>query len=222
MRAASFSDIHGSFSIFKKSEKLLKSSDAVILCGDITDFGDNREIKKGIDELRKYFTGDILAVTGNCDYPSCEEALDSMKINIHRKIIEKYGINFAGLGGSLVTPFSTPNEYSEKEYEFFLGEMEKNLTQDIPLVLIAHQPPFDTQCDIIGSGDHVGSRAVRSFIEKNDPLVCFTGHIHEARGEDKIGKTIVINPGQAKNGFVGIMDFNSGKSDIYLENINNF
>jgi Icc-related predicted phosphoesterase len=32
------------------------------------------------------------------------------------------------------------------------------------------------------------------------PLICFTGHIHEARGIDAIGRTKLINPGPLREG----------------------
>ena len=42
---------------------------------------------------------------------------------------------------------------------------------------------------------HVGSKAVRQLIEKDQPLIGLHGHIHEARGFVKIGRTLCINPG---------------------------
>ncbi len=41
----------------------------------------------------------------------------------------------------------------------------------------------------------VGSNAVRSAIEKYQPLVGLHGHIHESRSAQKIGRTMCINPG---------------------------
>jgi len=46
----------------------------------------------------------------------------------------------------------------------------------------------------------VGSVAVRLFIEKYQPKICFTGHIHESVGVDKIGDTHIINPGMLNRG----------------------
>ncbi|MEL6527750.1 MAG: hypothetical protein AAFQ07_18785, partial [Chloroflexota bacterium] len=45
------------------------------------------------------------------------------------------------------------------------------------------------------SNQHVGSKAVRAFIERVQPLVCFTGHMHECVTIDRIGDTQIINPG---------------------------
>jgi Icc-related predicted phosphoesterase len=36
---------------------------------------------------------------------------------------------------------------------------------------------------------------VRKVIEKYQPIIGLHGHIHESGGMDKIGKTIVVNPG---------------------------
>jgi Icc-related predicted phosphoesterase len=41
----------------------------------------------------------------------------------------------------------------------------------------------------------VGSTAVRTVIEKYQPMLGIHGHIHESRGTVKIGRTLCINPG---------------------------
>ena len=74
-----------------------------------------------------------------------------------------------------------------------------------------HCPPYDTPLDVapeldetlkpvMSSGGavnmiHVGGKAVREVIEKNQPMLGLHGHIHEARGFVKIGRTLCINPG---------------------------
>ncbi len=67
-------------------------------------------------------------------------------------------------------------------------------------VAVIHTPPFGTQCDVLFDGSHVGSKAVRSWIEKKQPCLALHGHIHESpklSGTffDRIGSTTVINPG---------------------------
>lgn len=68
-------------------------------------------------------------------------------------------------------------------------------------VFVLHSPPRDTRCDVIGAGLHVGSRAIRRFIEDTQPPLVLSGHIHESprmtsAWRDRIGRTIVVNPGQ--------------------------
>lgn len=68
-------------------------------------------------------------------------------------------------------------------------------------VFVLHSPPRDTRCDMTASRQHVGSRAIRSFIEKQTPPLVLGGHIHESPRvstsyRDAIGPTVVVNPGQ--------------------------
>ena len=42
-------------------------------------------------------------------------------------------------------------------------------------------------------------RAVRQLIEEYQPLLALHGHIHESRGEARIGRTLCINSGSEYN-----------------------
>jgi Icc-related predicted phosphoesterase len=68
-------------------------------------------------------------------------------------------------------------------------------------IYIMHSPPFATRLDLIQGGKSAGSRSIKTFIEKNQPLLTLHGHIHESpeiSGAyiDRIGETLSINPGQ--------------------------
>jgi hypothetical protein len=68
-------------------------------------------------------------------------------------------------------------------------------------VYIMHSPPFGTRLDLIPGGKSTGSRSIKTFIEKTQPLLTLHGHIHESpqlSGAylDRIGETLSINPGQ--------------------------
>ena len=68
-------------------------------------------------------------------------------------------------------------------------------------LFVLHSPPRDTRCDMIGSRAHVGSRAIRAFVERHQPPLVLTGHIHESPRvsssyRDTIGRSIAVNPGQ--------------------------
>lgn len=67
-------------------------------------------------------------------------------------------------------------------------------------VAVIHTPPHDTKCDVLFDGRHIGSKALRSWIEKQQPLLTLHGHIHESPKlsrsyYDRIGSTLVVNPG---------------------------
>ncbi|MFH1637150.1 MAG: metallophosphoesterase [Candidatus Woesearchaeota archaeon] len=71
-------------------------------------------------------------------------------------------------------------------------------------ILVCHQPPYGV-LDKVGwklapkdwLGKHAGSKAILNYIKKKQPKYVFCGHIHEAKGMKKIGKTEVYNLGVA-------------------------
>ena len=68
-------------------------------------------------------------------------------------------------------------------------------------IFVSHSPPYDTPLDVMMDGSHVGSRAIRRYIEANQPLVSLHGHIHEAFHQSgsyacRLGETACFNPGQ--------------------------
>jgi len=68
-------------------------------------------------------------------------------------------------------------------------------------IYIMHSPPFGTRLDLIHGGRPAGSRSIRAFIERNQPLLTLHGHIHESPEisgayMDRLGETVMINPGQ--------------------------
>jgi Icc-related predicted phosphoesterase len=68
-------------------------------------------------------------------------------------------------------------------------------------IYIMHSPPFGTRLDLIQGGKSAGSRSIKTFIEKNQPLLTLHGHIHESPNlsgayMDRIGETLSVNPGQ--------------------------
>jgi len=72
-------------------------------------------------------------------------------------------------------------------------------------VYVVHTPPDGTSLDIVLSGMHVGSFALRQFIEEFKPHLTLHGHIHEAvavsgRFIEKIGNTTCITSGNHNEG----------------------
>lgn len=119
---------------------------------------------------------------------------------------ERYGLNdfhersfkvgrwtVAGLGYSSPTPFDTPGEYTEEQ----IAERLAKFAGISPMVLVCHAPPFETDLDKIRPGLHAGSKAVRAFLEAEQPEHFFCGHIHEGEGcEISIGRTHAHNVGK--------------------------
>ena len=205
MKIIGLTDIHGDVAPILKMNGVLRQADLILVAGDITHFGHQNRAKQVMDTIRE-INPNVLAVTGNCDYPDIDAYLNQENLSIQGKGLVREGIGFLGVGASLVTPFNTPNEMGEDDFERILNRGEGGLPVDIPMVIVSHQPPFKTAVDRLNSGDHVGAHAVRSFIARRAPLVCLTGHIHEARGTDRIQDTVIINPGPTASGHYGVVD----------------
>ncbi len=46
---------------------------------------------------------------------------------------------------------------------------------------------------------------MRKLIEDIKPLVVLCGHVHESRGIDKLGSTVIVNPGPLASGYYAIV-----------------
>ena len=205
MKIVAVSDVHGETRFAEQISHIIADADLLLLAGDLTNFGRRNEASRVVDAFRNSASR-ILAVSGNCDYPEVEQYLSDEGINIDRTEIEVGGIHFVGVGGSLPCPGKTPNEHSDFTLRRHLQEAVATLDTTAPIALVSHQPPVNTVADLAASGNHVGSESVRSFIEKNQPTFCITGHIHEGRGLDRIGDTPVVNAGPFCKGGYAVLD----------------
>ncbi len=199
MEIISFGDIHEDFSNLIPLKNELENADLVIVTGDLTNFNGRNEAEKVIEEIMKY-NENILAQLGNLDQPEVNDYLTEKGINLHRNGFIREDIGIFGVGGSNLTPFNTPTEFSEVEIETFLLEGFGKVKDAKFKIMVPHMPPKDTKLDVISSGAHVGSQSVRSFILKHKPDISLSGHIHEARGSDKIENTVVFNAGMFREG----------------------
>ena len=193
MKIIALSDLHNAIHYLEPLAESMSAVDLILLVGDITNSGKTENISEIIKFFRKH-NESVLAIPGNWDGQEVSEYLESEKINLHRRHIFRGDLTFMGVGGSLPSNIS-PNEISEADFQLFLNQAMDGLDPNLHLILVSHQPPLGTLADKTWLNDHVGSKSVRSFIEKTQPLICFTGHIHEGIGIDTIGVTKVINPG---------------------------
>lgn len=209
VKIVALSDLHGQTAALPGIGSELSSADLVALSGDITDFGDAQDMAAAISAVRAY-NAKLLAVAGNCDRPDCETALEQAGIALNGRATAISGYSFIGLGGSLPCPGRTPNEATDDVLAKRLESAAAQRDPSLPCILVCHQPPFETDADLARTGGHVGSRAVRAIIERIEPIVCFTGHIHEARSVSRLGRTLVVNPGPWAAGDYAIVEVERG------------
>ena len=127
------------------------------------------------------------------------------------RVIEIDGFQMASTGWSNVTPWKTYREEDEPELGTRIEQVVGQVTAPPERTIFSfHCPPYGSGLDDapeltadmkLKHAGHApvpcGSKAVRDAIERHQPALSLHGHIHEARGNARIGRTLCINPGSA-------------------------
>ncbi len=192
-------DIHMAFRAIERVSPALRAADVTILTGDLTNFGEPDDAWRVIGAVRAHCPT-VWAVTGNLDMLWVIDALRAQGVSLHGEGRRVGDLGVFGCGGSNVTPMDTPTEFEEDELRAILEQGHAAVADAPRLLMICHTPPFDTRLDRLLNGTPVGSPAVRAFIEARRPQVCVVGHIHEGRGVDRLGDTLVLNAGALRDG----------------------
>ena len=112
------------------------------------------------------------------------------------------------------TPWDSPRELEEDALYERLKRLADDLEAPDRAIFNLHVPPYDSRLDQApdlkpdltprySGGQPVmkpaGSHAVRRLIEEVQPLLALHGHIHESKGETRIGRTLALNSGSEYN-----------------------
>ena len=189
-----FGDIHEDISRVDEIPDL-SDAEGVIISGDITNRGGMRKASQLLEVIYR-LNPNIFAQIGNMDRAEITTYLDEKGWNIHatgKQLAEDIGI--MGVGYSTPTPFRTPSEVPDSMLAQWLNKGYEKIKHLPKLILVAHDPPSGSKAADLPFGENVGNRSVLEFIQRIQPDICLTGHIHEARSEEFIGKTKVVNPG---------------------------
>ncbi|NPA74605.1 MAG: phosphodiesterase [Euryarchaeota archaeon] len=198
MRILAMADIHGAESVVYMAQEIsgLYNYDVIMIAGDITNFGPANTAEIILNNL----PGKVFAVPGNCDPPDVINAIERSKaVNLHWKKRLWAGYTLAGVGG-VNGGFSMGIIFNDKDAERFLGACKN-------CIFLTHQPPYGI-LDAVG-GRHAGSRGIINAIQKAQPILVISGHIHESRGHFYDGNTLFVNPGPAREGYASIVDTES-------------
>nr|MDO8135839.1 hypothetical protein [Candidatus Njordarchaeum guaymaensis] len=172
-------------------------------------------IKRWMEIADKKLDGSIKVYVspGNDDRPIIDPILDSSEkiINPEEKIVQvdKHHSMITS-GWTNPTPWNTAREEPEEK---LLPRFERlfKLTDDYNhLIVNLHAPPFKSGLDtapklskdltpVVSGGQPmtipVGSTSVYDLIRRYQPKLGLHGHVHEAPGVARIGRTICCNPG---------------------------
>jgi uncharacterized protein len=205
MTILALTDIHASYDQIEHIIHANPAADVVVIGGDVTTYGTSDEITKAI-EWAKARKKHVLAVCGNMDPPELESSLESLDVSINGRGIIISDVGFFGVSAAPFSPLHTPYEISEEEIMRRAEAGWKDVAAAKWKVFVPHSPPMNTKLDRIFSGKNVGSTSIRRFIENQQPDVAICGHIHEARGTDVIGKTLIVNCGSVAQGCYALID----------------
>jgi uncharacterized protein len=156
-----------------------------------------------------------LVMPGNDDEYYIDEYLGggeaSTVRNVDGEVVELVnGVEVLSLAWSNQTPWASAREFTEPEIADRLGELTARLKRPESAIFNVHVPPYGSGIDTVQKLDAdfrpvvengmpveipAGSTAVREAIERVQPLLGLHGHIHEAKGDARIGRTLCLNPG---------------------------
>ncbi|MCX8185275.1 MAG: metallophosphoesterase [Sulfolobales archaeon] len=210
------SDVHGRVSVLKNIVRSA-SYDIALVAGDISNYsgGAYREVL----EILSLNIPRSIVVPGNVDPHEIAE-LDIENISvIHKQIVEVSGLYVVGIGGGIGFSFWGIPYLTDIQIELFIKDIEKTLASRsiTPHVLLTHTPPKASGLDRVYSGEYVGSKKIREFVENHKPVLHVCGHIHEGRGVVRIERTVAVNPGPAMVGYYGIAKISSDKQEVTVE-----
>lgn len=187
------SDTHNQMSQIKVPE-----GDIFIHCGDWTMLGEQQEIMKFGNEIRKLKHKYKIIIPGNHDitfdpsHPKHHKDvlkwlnMDSDTILLINESATIAGIDF--LGVSLISEIFNPyrvwgfESTFKKRYNFY------NSITKSPTILISHSPPLH-----ILDGNDYGCAALGNFVEQSKPKYHIFGHCHEGYGSMIKGDTTYLN-----------------------------
>jgi Icc-related predicted phosphoesterase len=176
-----------------------------------------RELKEWLDVAATRANGaQPYVIAGNDDPWYVDELLANAQglVFCDDRVVQVGPHEMISLSYANPTPWASPRELDEDALYEKLRTLADQLERSTSAIFNLHVPPFDSGLDRapklkadltpVYTGGHpvpvpVGSTAVRQLIEEVQPLVALHGHIHESRGEARIGRTLAVNPGSEYN-----------------------
>ena len=211
MRIAYVVDVHGRPETVAAAAGSLGPLDLLIVGGDITTGGSAEEAAEAIESWRS-LAPRVLAVAGNMDSADIDRRLDELGVSLdgHGVIIDDVGL--FGVSAAPHSPLHTPYELPDDELGRRAAQGAAELDDARVRIFCPHAPPFRTACDRLRDGRHVGSPAIRAFVERDQPDLVLCGHIHESRGLDSLGSAQIVNPGPVAAGHYALVEVDGAVS----------
>jgi uncharacterized protein len=217
VKLLTITDLHGNADMLAKILAAMPAVDAVLLGGDLTNFGEPDDAQRLI-RMAQAGGKPVWAVAGNCDSPQIDRRLVELGVSLDGRAVVVRDIGLHGLSG--MPPWRQGMyQFTEEELAHRLetgyGELASQASGNAwsHHVVLSHAPPRGA-VDRTRTFQHVGSTALRAFIDQRHPALVLCGHIHEGRGTCQIGSTLVVNCGAATAGFYCLAEIGSAGSPM--------
>jgi hypothetical protein len=212
MKILAVTDIHGAS--HKVVEMLNRENpDILIIGGDLTTYGSVQDVRNAVDSFRSV-CGVLLCISGNMESREHDSFFTEAGVSINGKGHMVGNVGIFGVSAAPFSPLRTPFEISEEEIGSVIQAGYRDVLGARQKILVSHAPPYGTTVDVLRSGKHVGSTAVRKFVESEQPAVVICGHIHEARGMDTIGSSTIVNCGEGFQGYYAVLSAEGGSISV--------
>ncbi|HXG76811.1 MAG TPA: metallophosphoesterase family protein [Gaiellaceae bacterium] len=204
MRIAYLVDVHDRFDAVPAALAEIGPVDALVVGGDLTTAGSPEDAERAVRSWLP-LAPRLFAVAGNMDSPAIDARLVELGVSLDGRGAILGDVGLHGASASPFTPLHTPHELPDEELGRRARAGHAEAAAARVRIFCPHAPPHGA-CDRLRSGERVGSAALRAFVEEAQPDLVLCGHIHEARGEEAIGRTRVVNPGPAADGHWALVE----------------
>jgi uncharacterized protein len=204
MKLLCVTDIHNRLESFQNIINDARPIDLILLGGDLTNFGTPADVEKVV-HIAQSINSPVLAVAGNCDSAAIDGRLAELGVSAAGRGVVVKDIGVHGISGA--TPWHRGMyEFTEEELALLLQSGYEQIEHARWHIVLSHVPPRGLKLDRNHFFQHVGSVALREFVERTQPALVVCGHIHESRGVDMLGDSIVVNCGPAGSGFYAVAE----------------
>ncbi len=206
MKIVALSDMHGDWDCFRPGD--LPAADLVLCAGDLTEDG-RRGGEEALSRAGNWLRAmgeaypTVLWIPGNHDIGVTAETFGSQAnvcCALNRTVaVGRGGRTRAAVHGiSLCPVFGRPDLAAQFDYATDDPEVEAASCRfEAVDIVLSHCPPRGT-LDFWPGGDghppkRIGSPALGGYLRRQKPALLVCGHVHQASGRARVGRTLVCN-----------------------------
>jgi len=187
MKIVCVSDIHGLY-----DEVNIPEGDILINAGDSLNCGNKTELQSYVKFLDNLKFKTVITIAGNHDCIMQDKNQTKEILEGHSIYLEDEDVIINGL-----RIWGSPWTLKFNDWAFMLTEKELSEKYNIiPKVdiLVTHGPPYQIMDKAkFGNSGNLGSRALKTLVNRINPAYHVFGHIHGSRGKIINNKTTFIN-----------------------------